>query len=507
MTTLRLLLGDHLTRDISSLADLAPDDVVLMVEVADETTYAPHHKQKIALVLAAMRHFAAELRAEGINVDYVRLDAPGNSGSFAGELRRAAARHGARRVIVAEPGEWRVEAALRGAEVEIREDDRFYATRRDFAAWARGRSGLRMEFFYRDMRRRFGLLMEGAEPVGGRWNFDAENRKPPPKDFRPKPPPRFAPDAMTREVLDMVARRFPHNFGDLEPFGWATSRAEALAALDAFVRDHLPAFGEYQDAMALGQAFLHHATLSPYLNLGLLSPRETCAAAERAYLSGEAPLNAVEGFVRQILGWREYMRGIYWLKMPDYARSNALDAQRPLPWFYWSGKTKLSCVAEVVSQTRRHAYAHHIQRLMVTGNLALIAGFAPAEVEQWYLAVFADAFEWVELPNTHGMSLFADGGVVGSKPYAASSAYISRMSNYCGGCAYDPKLKSGPNACPFNPLYWDFLARNRARLGRNPRLAMPYRTLDAMSDERRREIAADAKAILESDEFSATPPG
>jgi deoxyribodipyrimidine photolyase-related protein len=507
VTTLRLLLGDHLTRDISSLADLAPDDVVLMVEVADETTYAPHHKQKIALVLAAMRHFAAELRAEGINVDYVRLDAPGNSGSFAGELRRAAARHGARRVIVAEPGEWRVEAALRGAEVEIREDDRFYATRRDFAAWARGRSGLRMEFFYRDMRRRFGLLMEGAEPVGGRWNFDAENRKPPPKDFRPKPPPRFAPDAMTREVLDMVARRFPHNFGDLEPFGWATSRAEALAALDAFVRDHLPAFGEYQDAMALGQAFLHHATLSPYLNLGLLSPRETCAAAERAYLSGEAPLNAVEGFVRQILGWREYMRGIYWLKMPDYARSNALDAQRPLPWFYWSGKTKLSCVAEVVSQTRRHAYAHHIQRLMVTGNLALIAGFAPAEVEQWYLAVFADAFEWVELPNTHGMSLFADGGVVGSKPYAASSAYISRMSNYCGGCAYDPKLKSGPNACPFNPLYWDFLARNRARLGRNPRLAMPYRTLDAMSDERRREIAADAKAILESDEFSATPPG
>ncbi len=329
MTTLRLLLGDHLTRDISSLADLAPDDVVLMVEVADETTYAPHHKQKIALVLAAMRHFAAELRAEGINVDYVRLDAPGNSGSFAGELRRAAARHGARRVIVAEPGEWRVEAALRGAEVEIREDDRFYATRRDFAAWARGRSGLRMEFFYRDMRRRFGLLMEGAEPVGGRWNFDAENRKPPPKDFRPKPPPRFAPDAMTREVLDMVARRFPHNFGDLEPFGWATSRAEALAALDAFVRDHLPAFGEYQDAMALGQAFLHHATLSPYLNLGLLSPRETCAAAERAYLSGEAPLNAVEGFVRQILGWREYMRGIYWLKMPDYARSNALDAQPP----------------------------------------------------------------------------------------------------------------------------------------------------------------------------------
>jgi deoxyribodipyrimidine photolyase-related protein len=396
-------------------------------------------------------------------------------------------------------------AAKLGAEVDIRVDDRFYCSRREFSRWARGRSSLRMEYFYRDIRRAHGVLMDGDEPVGGRWNFDAENRKPPPKNFHPEPPPRFAPDEITRGVLDLVAQRFPDNFGDLEPFGWATTRRQALVALRAFLKGHLSEFGDHQDAMARGEPFLHHATLSPYINIGLLSPREVCAAAERAYAQGEAPLNAVEGFVRQIVGWREYMRGVYWLKMPDYARTNALEATRPLPWFYWSGETKLACVAEVVGQIRRHAYAHHIQRLMVTGNLALIAGFAPAEVEEWYLAVFADAYDWVELPNTHGMSLFADGGILGSKPYASGGAYINRMSNYCQECAFDPKLKTGPNACPFNPLYWDFLIRNRAKLSGNPRLAMPYRTIAAMSAERKRQIAADARAVLDGPEFTAAP--
>ena len=509
MKTLRLLLGDHLTPDVAALDGYAPGDVVLMVEVAQETTYVRHHKQKIALILSAMRHFAAALRAQGLTVDYVELDAPDNTGSFVGELQRAVARHKPGRVVVTEPGEWRVRDALAradvGAPVEIREDGRFFATTTRFAQWARGRSSYRMEFFYREMRRGYGVLMAGDEPEGGRWNFDAENRKPPPARFHPKPPPRFAPDETTRAVLTMVARRFPDHFGDLEPFGWAVTREDALIALDAFIRDHLPEFGDHQDAMVRDEAFLHHATLSPYLNIGLLTPREVCAAAERAYAKGRAPLNAVEGFIRQILGWREYIRGLYWLKMPDYAESNALGAARPLPWFYWSGETKLACVGQVVDQLRRHAYAHHIQRLMVTGNLALIAGFAPAQVEEWYLAVFADAFDWVELPNTHGMALFADGGVVGSKPYAASGAYINRMSNYCGACVYDPKLKSGPKACPFNPLYWDFLLRNRARLAKNPRMAMPYRTLDAMSADRRAEIESDARAILDSPDFSPSP--
>ncbi len=509
MKTLRFVLGDHLTREISSLADATADDVIFMAEVAEETTYVRHHQQKIALVLSAMRHFAEELREEGLTVDYVRLEDPENRGGFVEELQRAIKRHSATRVIVAEPGEWRVIEALRnadlGAALEIANDDRFFVSPRAFERWARGRSGLRMEYFYREIRRSHNLLMDGDEPVGGRWNFDTENRKPPPRHFHPSAPPRFAPDETTREVLDLVARRFADHFGDLEPFGWATTRREALAALRGFIKDHLPEFGDHQDAMVKGEPFLHHASLSPYLNIGLLAPREVCRAAERAYQRGEAPLNAVEGFIRQIAGWREYVRGVYWLKMPEYARSNALEAHRPLPWFYWSGETRLACVAEVVGQIRRHAYAHHIQRLMVTGNLALIAGFAPAEVEQWYLAVFADAYDWVELPNTHGMSLFADGGVLGSKPYASAGAYINRMSDYCGGCAFDPKIKTGPKACPFNPLYWDFLIRNRARLSRNPRLAMPYRAIAAMSSERRGQIAADARAILDSQEFSGAP--
>ena len=501
--TLRFVLGDQLTRALSSLADLNPlRDVVLMTEVAEETTYTPHHKQKIALVLSAMRHFAEALRGEGIAVDYVRLDDPENSGSFTGELGRAVARHAPDRIVATEPGEWRVSqamagwAAATGLAVEIRDDDRFFVSRRRFSQWAEGRRGLRMEFFYREMRRETGLLMQGPEPVGGEWNFDAENRKSLPRGHAPPSLQRFAPDAITREVLALVEARFSGNFGELEDFGWATTRAEALAALDHFLQRNLAEFGAYQDAMARGEAFVHHAVLSPYLNLGLLTAREVCLAAERVYLEGHAPLNSVEGFIRQILGWREYVRGLYWLKMPGYAETNALGAGRPLPAFYWTGETDMRCLAEVVGQTRRHAYAPHIQRLMVTGNFALLAGLAPREVEAWYLGVFADAFEWVELPNTHGMALFADGGVMASKPYAASGAYIDRMSDYCSGCRFDPKVKSGDRACPFNPLYWNFLIENRRRLAGNPRMAMPYRALDAMSEARRAEIAADAARVL-----------
>jgi deoxyribodipyrimidine photolyase-related protein len=503
MTTLRVVLGDQLTRSVAALEDLSAGDVVLMAEVAEETTYVPHHRQKIVLVLSAMRHFADALRAEGIAVDYVRLDDPANTGSLTGEVARAARRHGATRVIVTEPGEWRVLSAMRGWEtalgvpVDIRGDDRFFASRADFRRWAGDRRGLRMEFFYREMRRRTGILMDAGEPVGGRWNFDTENRRALPRGLAEPSRLRFPPDATTRAVIDLVARRFPDGFGDLDPFGWAVTREDALSALDHFVTDCLPRFGDYQDAMRRGAPFLFHAVLSPYLNIGLLTPREVCAAATAAFGRGEAPLNAVEGFVRQILGWREYVRGIYWLRMPDYARSNALGASRPLPWFYWTGETDLACVREVVSDIRRTGYAHHIQRLMVTGNFALLAGIAPVEVEAWYLAVFVDAFDWVELPNVHGMTLHADGGLLASKPYAASGAYIDRMSDYCAGCRFDPKIKSGPRACPFNPLYWAFLLRNRDRLEGNPRMAMPYRTLAGFTPERRATIMAEADAILD----------
>jgi deoxyribodipyrimidine photolyase-related protein len=505
MGALRFLLGDQLTRGISALDGLDKDnDVVLMVEVADETTYVRHHKQKIVLILSAMRHFADDLRAEGITVDYVRLDDPANTGSFGGELTRALARHSPDCIMMSEPGEWRVwEMMLDWREaldlpVHIRPDSRFLSTRDEFAAWAKDRKVYRMEFFYREMRRKTGLLMDGDAPVGGQWNFDHDNRKRLPASAILPERRRFLADATTRAVLALVELRFADHPGDLEPFGWAVTRKDALAALDDFIAVGLPRFGDYQDAMKTGEPFMHHGLISPYLNIGLLTAREACDAAEAAYAKGLAPLNAVEGFIRQILGWREYVRGIYWAQMPDYAATNALEAGRDLPWFYWSGETKMNCMRQCVSDTMRHAYAHHIQRLMVTGNFALLAGISPKQVEDWYLAVYADAFEWVELPNVHGMVMWADGGLLASKPYAASGAYINRMSDYCEGCHYDVADKSGPKACPFNYLYWNFLIANEDKLKGNQRLAMPYRTLSKMTDVRRSEITHDAARFLDA---------
>ncbi|MDJ0945004.1 MAG: cryptochrome/photolyase family protein [Kiloniellales bacterium] len=502
--TLRFLLGDQLSRDLSSLQDLDPArDVILMTEVAEETTYVPHHPKKIALILSAMRHFAAELAAEGVTVDYVRLDDSDNAGSFGAELRRAVARHRPRRVVVCEPGEYRVWEAMQGwsedlgLAVEIRDDDRFLCSRRDFADWAGERKQMRMEHFYRWMRRRSGLLMEGERPKGGEWNFDKENRKRLPAGLEPPPPPAVAPDAITAEVLDLVGRRFGDHFGRLEGFGFAVTRSDALALLRDFVETALPRFGDYQDAMKQDAAVLFHAVISPYLNIGLLDPREVCEAVEAAYDAGRVPINAAEGFIRQILGWREYVRGIYWLKMPGYAETNALAAERPLPAFYWTAETEMNCLRQCLGQTRDLAYAHHIQRLMVTGNFALLLGVRPKEVCEWYLAVYADAFEWVELPNTHGMAIHADGGILGSKPYAASGKYIDRMSDYCRNCAYDVKTTTEANSCPFNALYWNFLIEQEARIGGNPRMAMPYRNLARMAPAKRQAIRDRALQIID----------
>jgi len=502
--TLRLVLGDQLHRRVAALTDLDPEhDVVLIAEVRAEATYVRHHKQKIAFLFSAMRHFAAELQAEGIAVDYVRLDAACNTGTLTGELARAVERHRPDRIVATEPGEWRVWEMMQtwreemGAPLEIRDDTRFLCSRAQFEAWAGERSSLRMETFYRLMRRRTGLLMDGPDPVGGQWNFDPDNRKRLPKGHAPPPRTGFPPDAVTREVIALVAAEFGGHFGDLDAFAWPVTRAQALVALAHFLADCLPGFGPYQDAMRQGAPFLYHALLSPALNAGLLTAEEVCRAAERAYREGRAPLGSTEGFIRQILGWREYVRGVYWARMPDYAGTNALRATRDLPWFYWSGETRMNCVSQCVADTRAHAYAHHIQRLMVLGNFALLAGLAPAKVEEWYLIVFADAYEWVELPNVHGMVLWADGGLLGSKPYAASGAYIDRMSDYCGHCAYDVRAKSGESACPFNLLYWNFLIEHEEKLAGNPRLAMPYRALNGMDADRRRGIAAQARRFLD----------
>ncbi|MBT9386453.1 cryptochrome/photolyase family protein [Pseudooceanicola sp. CBS1P-1] len=498
--SLVLVLGDQLSPALSALraADRQSDRVV-MAEVASETGYVPHHPKKIALVLAAMRKFAARLRAEGWTVDYTRLDDPENSGSIPGELLRRAADSGEARVLATRPGEWRLIAALEEAplDVTLLPDDRFIASLAEFDAWAEGRKQLRMEYFYREMRRKSGLLMEGDQPAGGRWNYDSENRKPARDDLFAPRPLWFDPDPVVAEVLDLVEARFGANFGQLRPFGYATDETQARQVLEHFITRALPMFGDYQDAMLSGNRFLYHSLLSPCLNLGLLDPLEVCRRAEAAWKAGQAPLNAVEGFIRQILGWREYVRGLYFREGPDYATRNGLGHERALPPLYWGAPTRMNCLSHAVAQTGEEAYAHHIQRLMVTGNFALLAGIDPAQVHEWYLSVYIDAFEWVEAPNTVGMSQFADGGLIASKPYVSSGAYIDRMSDYCGGCGYDVKVKAGQGACPFNLLYWDFLARHRDRFAGNPRMGQMYRTWDRMEEVHRKAVRAGAAEFLE----------
>lgn len=502
---LRLVLGDQLTPTLASLRDADPArDLILMAEVRAEATSVRHHKKKIAFLFAAMRAFAEELGGRGLRVRYVRIGDPGNSGHLLGEVRRAlGAEPALDRVVLTRCGEWRLDqdqagwAAALGVPVERREDDRFLCPLADFNRWADGKKQLRMEFFYREMRRRTGLLMEGEEPAGGRWNFDAENRKRLPKGVNP-PARRFSPPcALAQAAMADVDAHFPDHFGDLEPFVFPVRRTQAEALAARFIADLLPGFGDWQDAMARGAPWMWHAVLSPCLNAGLLDPLALCRAAEAEWRAGRAPLNAVEGFIRQIIGWREYVRGIYWRFMPDYGRLNVLEARRSLPDFYWTGRTDMACLLEAITDTRRHAYAHHIQRLMVTGNFALLAGVDPDLVDEWYMIVYADAYEWVEIPNTRGMALFADGGIMASKPYAASGAYIDKMSDYCGGCAYSVAEKNGPKACPFNYLYWDFMMRNEARLRANPRLANPYATLGKLSAERKAAISRDAAAFLD----------
>jgi deoxyribodipyrimidine photolyase-related protein len=497
---LRLVLGDQLSDNLSALtdADLSRDQV-LMVESRVEATAWKHHKQKLVIVWSAMRQFAERLRSRGFDVRYVTLEDAGNTGSIGGELRRALEAGDFDRVVRTACGKWGLECHLLSLDLpvpmETREDDRFLCSRAQFAAWAEGRRELRMEFFYREMRRKTGLLMEGDQPAGGRWNFDAENRRKLPPGLRPPERLRIPPNPTTQAVLEQVARGFDDHFGETRGFGWPTNPDEATAVLDHFITDMLPSFGDWQDAMSWQRPFLWHSLISPALNIGLLDPLDICRRAEAAWREGRAPLNAVEGFIRQIIGWREFVRGIYWLKMPEYAKRNALDADGKLPWFYWTGQTDMACVADTVRAAREHAYAHHIQRLMVTGNLAMLLGVHPDAVDDWYMVVFADAYEWVEMPNTRGMATFADGGIVGSKPYAASGAYIDRMSDYCKGCRYDVKKRLGDDACPFNALYWDFIDRHAQRLAGNGRMMMPLRTLEKMPDAEREGFRKQAKAL------------
>ncbi len=507
-----LLLGDQLDLDGPALDDFDPArDRVLMIEARGEADgVCWSHKARIALFLSAMRHAAEALRTRGWPLVYLRLDeAAGAADETALGARLAAqlTRLRPQALVVTEPGEWRlardIEAAARAAGVPLlpRVDRHFLCTRAEFSRWAQPMKGsLRMEFFYREQRRRHRVLLDAdGQPEGGAWNFDADNRSAYPKSGPGAipPPAAFAPDAITREVFELVERHFPRHPGRLDTFAWPVTRAQALEALDRFIEHRLAHFGPYQDAMWDATPFGWHSLLSTSLNLKLLDPREVIAAAEAAYRAGRAPLAGVEGFIRQILGWREFIRGVYWRFMPELAEANHYGHHRPLPRWWWTGDTQMACARDVVRQTLAHGYAHHIQRLMVTGLFALLAGLDPQAVAAWYLAVYVDAVEWVELPNVAGMALFADGGRFTSKPYLASGAYIQRQSNHCSTCRYRPDRKTGPDACPYTVLFWAFLDRHEDALAAQPRTAMMVRNLQRLDPEQRAALRTEAADLLD----------
>jgi deoxyribodipyrimidine photolyase-related protein len=514
-----IVLGDQLDRGGAAFDVFDRHrDRVWMAEVAEESTHVWTHKARIAVFLSGMRHFRDRLRADAIDVDYTELAAiaaADEPASLAGALQASLARARADgrlpdKLVVVEPGEWRVQAALSAAAVEagipleIRSDRHFFTSRDEFAAHAKGRKQLRLEYFYRPLRERHGVLMDDDQPAGGQWNFDAENRGtfaksgPNRGPGRLPAPIRFSPDALTRDVIALVDARFAGHPGSLDAFDWPVTQDDARAALDDFLAHRLADFGRYQDAIWTGEPWLYHSRLSQCMNMKLLDPRDVVAGAERMWRAGKAPLEATEGFIRQVLGWREYVRGVYWHFMPEYEQRNALGADRPLPAFFWTADTEMNCLRDALSQTLRHGYAHHIQRLMVTGLFALLMGVKPQDVHRWYLAVYVDAVEWVELPNTLGMSQFADGGVMASKPYCASGAYIDRMSNACGGCRFNPKIATGADACPFTTLYWDFLARHEKLLKKNPRMAMQLKNLARKDAVELRTIRRQADGLRDA---------
>ena len=476
--TLTLILGDQLSLANPALAATARErDVVLLAEVAEEAAYVAHNRHKIALIFAAMRHFRDTLRDAGYTVRYVAYE--DGVESLEAAARQALDAAGATALRVCEPGEARLADILAGWQarlgvpVSVLEDSRFLCSRDDFAAWAKGRKQLRMEYFYREMRRRYRLLLDDdGQPEGGQWNYDADNRSGWRASEAVPERPAAPQDATTREVLALVTDRFPDNPGDLDAFRLAVTADEAEAQFQWFLAHALDRFGTYQDALAEESPWLFHSLISMYLNIGLLEPLALCRAVEARWRAGGCSLAGAEGFIRQILGWREYVRGIYWLHMPGYREHNALAAQRPLPDWFWSGATDMRCLQQALRQTLDLGYAHHIQRLMVIGNFALLAGLDVRAVCDWYLAVYVDAFEWVELPNTLGMALYGDGGIIASKPYAASGKYIQRQGNHCASCRYDVRKTTGEGACPYNALYWHFIDRHADYLKKNARMGL-----------------------------------
>jgi len=512
---LLIVLGDQLDADSAAFDGFDPQcDLVWMAELPEESTHVWSHKVRISYFLSAMRHFAETLKTRAMPLHYLRLGEHPHSG-FDAALQAQIESTGPEQLVVVQPGDHRTLKTLgqvseqTGVPLEVRPDRHFLFDLDGFRSWLAGRKAPRLEHYYRAARKQSGLLMDGKDPQGGSWNFDRQNRKPFGRGGpgRIPEPLRFAPDAITDAVFKDVEQHFAGHPGSLAHFDWPVTAEQAEAALEDFVRHRLPAFGAFQDALWTGEPLLYHSRLAAAMNLKLISPRVVLDAAVAAGERGDAPLASVEGFVRQILGWREYVRGLYWTQMPDYLEWNHLDAQAALPDFYWTGETEMHCLSETIRQTLDYGYAHHIQRLMVTGLFALLLGVQPRQVHAWYLAVYVDAVEWVELPNVLGMSQFADGGLMASKPYVASGKYIQRMSNYCSSCPFDPADASSEKACPFTTLYWDFLMRHQERFRDHPRAGMQWRNLDRLKDEQRSRIRSHAEAIRQQFGHRLMPTG
>lgn len=500
---LALILGDQLDRSYPVTLGLKKDDdAILMVEVKGASQSPPSHIQRTVLFLSAMRHHAEHLEKAGWRVEYVSITDQDNTHTFEGELARAIKRLNPESVVCIEPGAWPVRDEIEAAcedtdtELDMREDPHFLCDHETFEKWAKGRKQLTMEYFYREQRKRLNVLMtESGEPVAGEWNFDKENRKSFKQSPDPPPVPSFKPDKITNQVIRDVNEALPNLPGNIEKFDWPVTREQAVECLEDFVGNRLKLFGDYQDAMWTGQHTLFHSIISPAINLKLLDPREVYQAAVDAYQAGKAPINSVEGFVRQIIGWREFIRGVYYHEGPGYDQRNELDHHGDLPEFYWNADTDMKCMSEALTSVVDRAHGHHIERLMITGNFALIAGIHPTRVHEWYLGMYADAIDWVTAPNTVGMALHADGGVVGTKPYAASANYINKMSNHCKHCSYARSERSGEDACPFNVFYWDFLLRHEDRFKKNNRMSLILKNVEKIKKQERVEITSSAKDL------------
>ncbi|MEL6533824.1 MAG: cryptochrome/photolyase family protein [Bacteroidota bacterium] len=502
--TMRLVLGDQLNLQHSWFSEVDQEVVYVLMEMRQETDYVKHHRQKVLAFFGAMRRFAEQLREQGHQVEYLTLDDPRNSQSLTDNLTFLRQEHSCDLVSYQLPDEYRLDVQLstwaqrQEFTVTAVDSEHFLTDRTTLAEMFKGKKTYLMESFYRKMRKQYDILMEGTEPVTGRWNYDAENRKKLPKAFSIPPALFFQHNLIALDSLLDEQGVETLGQGEAQSFPWPLTRDEALQTLDHFIEYLLPLFGTYQDAMHSDETYLYHSRLSFALNVKILSPLEVVKRVEEAWLQDpeRVSLAQVEGYIRQIIGWREYMRGVYWAHMPEYADRNRLGHKRSLPQWYWTGETKMNCLRHSITQSLEHAYAHHIQRLMVTGNFALLAGVHPDEVDAWYLGIYIDAIEWVEITNTRGMSQFADGGLVGTKPYVSSANYIHKMSNYCTSCHYDKKEKVGENACPFNSLYWHFYDRHREQLERNPRIGMMYRTWDKMDPTTKEQILGQAEHHL-----------